>query len=286
MLILARLTFQEAARKKVFLAALLLSLLFLLLYAIGLDFAAREFERLQALRGQQPVLRQIVGNQLLGSGLYFSSFLMTLLAMLAGVGAIATEVETGLLHALVSKPLTRRAVIVGKFAGHAAMLAGFGLLLYGGILLLNRFYNGKTLALLDAGHGLYGAFLFVLQPLVLLAAAMLFSTLLRPLTAGIVTVILYVLASVGGFLEQIGSIVHKAALVDIGITVSLVIPIDALFRKLMTVVTVQEAAPVAALAQGPFGAASPPSGAMVIYAMAYLITAVALAVHYFEKKDL
>ncbi|MBM7866104.1 ABC transporter permease subunit [Heliobacterium gestii] len=286
MLILARLTFLEGARKKVFLAAILLALVFLTLYAIGLDFAAREFQRLQALRGQQPLLRQIIGNQLLGSGLYFASFLMTLLAMLAGVGAIAAEIETGLLDAVVSKPLPRRSVIVGKFAGHAAMIAGFGLLLYGGVLLLNGLYNGKTLSLLDADHVLYGAFLFVLQPLALLAAAMLFSTLLRPLTAGIVTVLLYVLASVGGFLEQIGSLVHKADLVDIGIAVSLVIPIDALFRKLMTVLTVQEATPVATLAQGPFGAQSPPSGAMVVYATGYLLAALAGAVHFFEKKDL
>ncbi|MBC9783635.1 ABC transporter permease subunit [Heliobacterium chlorum] len=286
MLTLARLTFAEGARKRVFLVILFLCLAFFLLYGIALDFASQEMMRLNALRGRQPVIQQIVGNQLLGSGMYFASFLMALLALLASVGSVASEIENGLLHAIVSKPIPRSSIILGKFFGYGSMLVSLGLLLFAGIVVLNRLYNPQILSLLTPFHLVYGALIFILQPLVLLGLSMVFGSALRTLTAGVVVTVLYVLGTVGGFLEQVGGLVAKPSLVNVGIVISLVIPSDALFRKLMTVLTVAQENPLASLSLGPFGVAVPPSNLMIIYTLLYLMACLGLALYNFHKKDL
>lgn len=286
MLTIARLTFWEGSRKKVFLVTLLLSAAFFLLYGAALNFTAQEMRGLGAGHGPQLMLQQMVGLQLLGAGLYFGSFLLALLALLASVGSVASEIESGLLHAIVSKPIRRRDIILGKFLGYGSMLTVYALVLYGGLLALNQYFNPVALGFLTTAKGIAGALIFALQPLILLGVALLCSTLLRTLTAGIVSIVLFGLGAVGGFLEQIGSIVNKADLVNLGIATSLVMPSDALFRKLLTVVTGSDMNPLSSLSVGPFGVSVPPSNAMLVYACLYLLVCLGLAIYHFERKDL
>lgn len=286
MLTIARLTFWEGSRKKVFLVTILLSVAFFLLYGAALRFTAQEMQGLGAVHGPQLVVQQMVGQQLLGAGLYFGSFLLALLALLASVGSVASEIESGLLHAIVSKPIRRSDIILGKFLGYGSMLTVYALVLYGGLLTLNQYYNPVALGFLTLAKGIGGALIFALQPLILLGVALLCSTLLRTLTAGIVSIVLFGLGAVGGFLEQIGSIVNKADLVNLGIATSLVMPSDALFRKLLTVVTGSDMNPLSSLSVGPFGVSVPPSNAMLVYACLYLVACLGLAIYHFERKDL
>ncbi|WP_003541866.1 ABC transporter permease [Desulfotomaculum nigrificans] len=283
---IARLTFWEVTRKKVFLVTILLSLAFLLLYGIALHFTAQEIVRMKAMGQSQLMIQQVVGNQILGAGLYFASFLLALLALLASVGSIASEIENGLLHAIVSKPIKRREIVLGKFIGYGSMLAAYAMILYGGILGLNWYYNAISLTFLSPARTIYGALIFILQPLVLLSVAMVCSTLVRTLTAGIISTILFGLAMVGGFLEQIGNLVGKTTLVNIGIATSLVMPSDALFRKLLSVVAGSDVNPLSSLSLGPFGVAVPPSNAMLVYTCLYILGGIGLAIYNFNQKDL
>ncbi|WP_243138126.1 ABC transporter permease subunit [Heliorestis acidaminivorans] len=283
---MARLTFLEGSRKKVFLITLLLSLVFLLLYGLALEFASREMLRLDVAGPQQVMIQQIIGHQLLGSGLYFASFILALLALLASVGSIASEIENGLMHAVVSKPIKRWEIVLGKFLGYTGMLIGYALLLYVGVIAINRLYNPLALTLAGPESIFYSALLFVWQPVVLLALALLLSTLLRTITAGIVAVLLYGLGSIGGFLEQIGSMVARADLLNIGIAISLFMPNDALYRKMLATVTTTDGNPLQAMTVGPFGISMPPTNAMVWYTLFYVILCLALAVYTFQKRDL
>ncbi|WP_328793896.1 ABC transporter permease subunit [Heliomicrobium gestii] len=284
---MARLTFQEASKKRIFLLTLLLSAVFLGLYGAALHLFAKEFVKIQsAPGGVQLIARQVIGQQLLGAGLYFSSFLLALLALLASVGSIASEIENGLLQAIVSKPIHRREIVLGKFLGYGILLTVYALLLYGGIMLLNGHYNHPALTTLTSGNLIAGAAVFLLQPLLLLAVALLFSTLFRTLTAGIVSVLLYALSVVGGFIEQIGGLIDRSDLVNTGIAVSLVIPSDTLFRKLMSIVAGSNSSPLASLAAGPFGVTAPPSNLMLAYIILYIVASIWLAIRVFKKKEL
>lgn len=286
MFTIARLTFLEVFRKKVFLVTVILSVLFLFLYGVALDFTAQEMVRMKSNWDGNLLMQQVIGNQLLGAGLYFSSFLIALLALMASVGSISSEIESGLLHAIVSKPIRRRDIILGKLFGYSSMLATYATFLYAAILLLNWHYNPGIFSLSTTLSISLGAVIFLLQPLLLLSLAMVFSTLLRTITAGILSVILYGLGMVGGFLEQIGSAINNITLINIGIFTSLLMPSDALFRKLLSEVTGSDANPLAILSMGPFGVSAPPSNAMLAYTVFYIFVCVFLSIKLFDKKDL
>lgn len=286
MFTIARLTFLEVFRKKVFFVTSILSVVFIFLYGVALNFTAKEMARMNTVQGSELMVNQIIGNQLLGAGLYFASFLIALLALLSSVGAISAEIENGLLHAIISKPIKRNAIILGKFSGYGLMLSSYSLVLYLAILAVNWYYNPSIFSLTKTSDILIGAFIIILEPLVLLGVALLFSTLLRTLTAGIIAIIFYGLSMVGGFLEQIGNAINNINLINIGVLTSLIMPSDALFRKLIAVVTGNQSNPLATLSMGPFGVGAEPSNVMLAYTCVYVIASVALTVRLFNRRDL
>ncbi|MTI86191.1 MAG: ABC transporter permease [Firmicutes bacterium] len=286
MLNIARLTFMEVSRKKIFMVTIVLSLIFLLLYGVTLERAAEDMARMKDMGGQQMVIQQVIGSQLLGLGLYFASMLLALLSLMASVGSVASEVESGLLHAIVSKPIKRSDIILGKYFGYGLMLSSYALVLFSGVMAINYAYNANVLSLLTKPLLVYGALLFALQPMILLGVAMVFSTLTRTLTAGIISFTLYGLGMVGGFLEQIGGMISKSSLITIGIVTSLVIPSDALFRKVVSIINGNQENPFSALAAAPFGVTVPPSNAMLVYTGIYICGCILLSIYNFKKRDL
>jgi len=283
---IARLTFMEVSRKKIFMVTIVLSLIFLLLYGVTLERAAEDMARMKDMGGQQMVIQQVIGSQLLGLGLYFASMLLALLSLMASVGSVASEVESGLLHAIVSKPIKRSNIILGKYFGYGLMLSSYTLVLFSGVMAINYAYNANVLSLLTKPLLVYGALLFALQPMILIGVAMVFSTLTRTLTAGIISFTIYGLGMVGGFLEQIGGMISKSSLITIGIVTSLVIPSDALFRKVVSIINGNQENPLSALAAGPFGSTVPPSNAMLIYTGIYICGCILLSIYNFKKRDL
>ncbi|MTV48764.1 ABC transporter permease subunit [Heliobacillus mobilis] len=286
MFAIARLTFWESSKKRVFFITFLLSAAFLSLYGLALRMLAQQMVTIIGPNSAQLIVKQILGQQVLGAGLYFASFLLALLALLASVGSIASEIENGLLQAIVSKPIQRREIVLGKFLGYGSLLVAYGIILFAGVISVNLIYNQAALISLTPGRMIFGTLIFIMQPLVLLSVAMVFSTLVKTLPAGITSVMLFGLGVIGGFLEQIGSMVSRTDLMNIGIGISLIMPADALFRKLMSVIATTETNPLASLAAGPFGTAAPPSNAMLFYTLLYILACLSFAIYHFNKKDL
>jgi len=98
---------------------------------------------------------------------------------------------------------------------------------------------------------------------------------------------LYAVAVVGGMVEQIGWFVHSETMQRIGIVASLVMPVDAVYRKLVRILLAAADSSGAVFTQmGPFGVQSEPSVWMLVYTLLYIAGAVALAVHAFNQKDI
>jgi hypothetical protein len=139
--------------------------------------------------------------------------------------------------------------------------------------------------------------LFLLQPLIMLALAFWGSTVMSTLANGITIFLLYGIVLVAGMIEQIGAFLQvagasaaaKAAnvMINIGIVSSLVLPVDALYRRAVFILLGNTGnLPGALQALGPFGAVSVPSRAMVVYAWVYLVGCLLLAVRSFERRDI
>jgi ABC-type transport system involved in multi-copper enzyme maturation permease subunit len=285
---IAGLTFREAIRRKALYGAVLVTLAFLVLYAVGTHYALREFERTAARTAARQalaidVVRQIVVSQMLLAGLFAVSNIGALLAIFTASSTVAQEVEQGTLHAIVPKPLRRWEVVAGKWLGNALMLAIYVAitgLTTAGIIYARAGHWPAQLPL--------GLALIALKVLLLLALTVLGSTLLPALATGIVAFILYVAASVGGMIEQLGALVQNETMQRIGVIASLVIPSDAMWK--MAAAALQPSLPLtgtaAAQLAGPFGVLNPPSGWMALYALVYLGACLVAAAAVFARRDL
>jgi ABC-type transport system involved in multi-copper enzyme maturation permease subunit len=287
---IAKLTFREAVRRKALYGAIALTIVFLALYGWGVDAAVREIANDDRSAGIQRQAAQVgidttilAVGQLFVAGLFAVTNIAALLAIFMASGTIAQEVDQGTLHAIVSKPVARWQVVLGKWLGGAAMLA-----VYVAVTAL------ATAAIVYWRSGYWpdrlpqGVLLLIAKVALLHAVTMLGSVLLPAITAGIVMFIAYSVTNVTGLLEQVGRGLGSETMVRIGIYGSLVLPADALWR--MAAYTVQPPNPLLALGIrtmiGPFMVLSPPSIWMGIYAMGFMAAALGAAVWRFGRRDL
>ena len=267
------LTFHEARRRKMVLAALVMGGLFLLLYGLGVALINKNIQEEQ----NSAIQMRFGYNLLLIAGLYVVHFLTVMLAIFASVDTISGEIATHTIQTLVTKPVRRWQVVLGKWLGYAAMLLLYLGLLGGGIFLVMYVLVGYT-----PPNPLAGLLLLMLEALVLLALSMLGGTRLSTLTNGVLLFMLYGVAFIGAWVEQIGALLQSHAAVNIGIVTSLLMPVEALWRRASFLMQ----PPILSSIPTPFSGTSPPSQAMVIYAALYAAAALGLAMRVFSRRDL
>lgn len=274
--IIARLTFREAARRKILLAALVLGLLYLLIYGIGFYYVNLDVSRSEFTVGLLE-LNQI-RNFLFMAGMYVVNFLTVAMAVLTSVDTLSGEIASGTIHTLVSKPLRRWEIVVGKWLGFIGMLSLYLLLMAGGTILLVYLISGYT-----APNVLRGLGLLWLNAILLLGVSLAGGAVLSTLANGVLVFGMFGIAFVGGWIEQIGSFIQNQTAVNVGIISSLLIPSEALWKR---AAFEMQSPLVSALGFSPFTASSMPSLVMVLYGMIYAILALLLAIRLFSRRDL
>lgn len=284
-LVIARLTLREALRKKMIWGVMALSVCFALLYAWGFKQVQADFAGHNAAGstpgagGDRIISFQLVAGILVSLGLYTINFLSGVMTIFAAVGTVAGEVETGTFQAIVPKPLARWEIIVGKYLGFAAMIAG-----YIAIMATDVFVTAYVVAGYWASNSVVAGALVLLVSLILLALTMLGSTILPTMANGVVVFMLYGMALLGGLLEQLGSLLTVQSLVVVGVVTSLLLPSDVIWQLasylLQPSVNVRFTGPI------PIAAAAAPSPLMVAYAVGYCVVLLGLAAAVFSKKDL
>ena len=285
-LTIARLTLREALRKRMIWGVLALSLLFIVLYFWGFTLVKADFDATAARRAQSGAgdSGEILGfafvsTILVGLGFYTVNFLAGVMTIFAAVGTVAGEIETGTFQAIVPKPLGRWELIVGKYLGFATMFVIYILLMSAGILTTSRIVANYTPGNLVPAIGLV-----MLVSLVLLAVTILGSTVMQTMANGVVVFMLYGGAMLGGLLETLGSIFSIQSLINIGVVTSLILPSDVIWRLASGLLqpdsNLRFDAPI------PIAVSQPPSNAMVLYAIAYIVVLIGGAVLSFRRKDL
>lgn len=275
--LLARLTFQEALRKRMILGVVLLSLIFVGMYAFGFYKFQEDFLTRMARRPNDLIDHAMMANLLVIMGFYVVNFLAGVMAIFTAVGSISSEIEANTFHAIVPKPIHRWEIVVGKWLGYALMLAIYVALMTGSVLATAWLIGGYVPPNRLASIGLV-----ILVTLLLLSLTVLGSAALSTITNGIIVFMLYGIAMTGGLVEQIGALLDNQVMKTIGIVSSLAIPSDVIWKR--AAYLLQEAGlPVLPT---PFTPATPPSTAMTTYAVIYMAAAVASAVLIFRRRDL
>ena len=280
-LILANLTFREAIRRRIVLAGLALGISFLVIYSTGLHFILVDIRQeftLRDLPAQQTVMNVEMQNFFLMAGLYAITFLSIAMAALLGADTLAGEINSGTIQTIVSKPIRRADVILGKWLGFAGLLGLYLLFMAGGVVLSMFIQSGYV-----ADNLLNGLGLIYLETLLIMTITLMCSASFPALATGGIVFGMYGLAFIGGWIEQIGAIFQNPTAVKVGIITSLIIPSESLWRR----AAFEMQTPLGGvLGMSPFAAASVPSILMILYALFYLAVCLILAIRTFQRRDL
>ena len=272
---IARLTFLEARQRRLLWIVSLLGLALLLLYAVGFFFMYRDFS-VSGIMTENAFFQG--SNTLAIMGFYAVNFLSIMMTVVVSVDTLAGEVASGTIHTIVTKPLRRWEVVLGKWLGFAAMLSVFVGAMSGGVIAITWLITRTTIP-----NAIHGILLMILGVLVILTLSILGSTRLSTLANGVCVLMVYGLAFIAGWIEQFGAFAHNATAVNLGIVVSLLVPAESMWKRaayLMQPPALRE------LGLSPFGTASSPSSAMVIYAGVYTLIALFVAMRSFHTRDL
>lgn len=274
-----RLTLREAANRKVLIVGAVISAAFLLLFWLGF---AVGFD--QAGSPDDPTNSAVAASIMTVLGLYAVQFLAAFMAVLLATGAVAPEIESGRLHAILARPLSRTSWLAQR-AGTFAVLAAIYLVVMSGAILL--------IAALIAGYGAIspwrGFGLLALEVGVLAAIGTALSVRLSAIAAGVIVIALYGAAWIGGIMEIVGTALSNLTLERIGVAVSLVFPSDALWRGASYYLQSPIFLAVARVDNdtgNPFAGDVAPSGPFIAWAIAYGIIWWLLADRWFRRRDL
>jgi ABC-type transport system involved in multi-copper enzyme maturation permease subunit len=272
-IVIAKLTFREASRRWVLWVALLLGLLFLIVYGLGFREILSEMSDNSSL-----LQRSEFTSFIMLAGLYAVSFLTLIMTVLTSVDTLSGEITSGTIHTLVSKPLRRWEIILGKWLGYTGMLTLYLLLMAGGVLLIVYWLSGYTAPNVWVGLGLMW-----LNINLLLSISLFGGAFLSTLANGVLVFGLYGVAFIGGWIEQFGALLNNSAAINIGIISSLILPSEALWKR---AVFEMQSPLVAAIGFTPFSSTSTPSPLMIAYAVVYMLVMIWLAMRQFSRRDL
>jgi len=292
-LVVARWTVLEARRRRLVLAGVLLSVAFVVLFAVGFYLLYRTQERDLAQAGASgfgPDAREellAISTILVLLGLYGVQFLAALLGLFLGAASVSPEIDSGALHAVLARPLSRLQYLLGRFLALAGLLVTYVVVMSAALLLVARGVTG-----FQPGDATRVVGLMVLEVLILLAVSLLGSTVLPTLANGVVMLVLFGLAWLGGIIGFVATIPPGNELMaNLGTAVSLLLPADAVWRGASFHVLPTSFLVAGSFANGeevglPFGSTAPMAPAMLAWAVAYPVACLALAVAAFRRRDL
>jgi ABC-type transport system involved in multi-copper enzyme maturation permease subunit len=276
-LIVASLTLHEAARRRVLRSLAVLTVLLLALSAWGFSRLDAEFGGLTS--GEAKIAGSTVLN-LVMFGLSLIAALGT--AFLAGP-TLAGEVESGVALAIMTRPVRRAAVLVGKwlglvtFGGGFVAVAGFAQLVI--VRLTVDYWPPRPVA---------GLVLLAVQTAALLTLGLLLSTAVSPMASGIVAVGLFGATWVAGMVGLVGEALGNDSVARVGTISRMLVPTDGLWRGAMN--AFQDPALLRQVGSGieesPFLSMAPLTTTYLAWAGVWIAVVLALAAMAFHRRDL
>ena len=275
-LVIARLTFREAARRWILWVATLLGILFLVIYTLGFNSIYRDVQQQSSV--QTAFEFNEIFNFLFLAGIYAVNFLTAMMAVLTSVDTLSGEIATGTIQTLVSKPLRRWEIVLGKWIGFNSLLLAYLVLMSGGVIGIVYFLSGYV-----APHLLQGLALLALNTVLLVSVTLMGGASLSTLANGVLVFGLYGVAFLGGWIEQFGALLGNQAAINIGVVCSLILPSEALWKR----AAFEMQSPLMGLMGfSPFVANTVPSPLMLVYTAVYVLVAVGFTLQRFGKRDL
>jgi len=283
-LVIARLTVQEASRRR-----LLLALVILTLIVVG--FSAWGFNKITTVtRSNGTTLPhdqvQLISSQLLIVVTFMYSGVLALSAAVVAGPLISSEVESGLLLSVLARPVRRSEVVIGKWLGLAVLVAVYA----GGSGFLEMAAVDWATGYMPP-HPIELTLFVCAEGLALLSLGLLLSTRLSGITGGVIALVAWLMGWIGGVVGDIGTGLQNQAVENIGTISRLILPTDGLWRG--AVYAMEPDAVIASLRlagtigrANPFSAVDPPPTAFLAWVVVWFALMLALSIWSFRTREI
>ncbi len=280
MITIAKLTLDEAARRRV-----LWVLVVLVLIAVGLTaWGVASLVETARDEGVGELSIKFVVSQILIFIAFMFGFVLVMTAAFFGSPAIAGDLNSGVAQAMLARPLRRASYLLGRWLGLAIVIVAYavasGLLAIGAVGLVSGYLPPDPILPVAYLAG---------QALVLLSLTVLLSTRLPPIAGGSIAVVAFGLAWMAGVLSKIGAALGTTSLVGVSDASRFLLPTDALWQGVVYGLEpsfVINAVEDEFARSSPFFAASPPPVAMVAWAAIWVLLVLALAATQLRRREL
>jgi len=193
LLVIARTTFNEAIRRRI-----LMVLLFFAVAMIGASFAFSTFSNIPNTEGK------LVRDMGLGAIGLFGVIISVVMAIVM----IPNEIDKRILHTILSKPVSRRVYVLGKFLGGIYTI-GFNTIVMSIVFVIAMYFKTHQVETL-----LFEAiYCWFLEFLLLMAIAIFFSILVSPLVNAFLCISILILGNLYSYVSYLKSFANGSALI-------------------------------------------------------------------------
>lgn len=281
--VFARLTVQEASRRR-----LLLALVILTFIVVG--FSAWGFNKITTVTRNGVPLQHteviLIASQLLIVVTFMYSGVLALSAAVVAGPLISSEVESGMLLSMLARPVRRSEVVIGKWLGLAVLVTAYAA---GSAFLELTAVDWATGY--SPPHPIELVLYVAAEGLTLLSLGLLLSTRLSGITGGVIALVAWLMAWIAGVVGDIGTGLQNPALENIGTISHLLLPTDGLWRGAVyamepdVILATLRAAGTAGRAN-PFSAVDPPPAAFLAWVVVWFGLLLALSVWSFRTREI
>jgi Cu-processing system permease protein len=279
--IIAVFSLQESVRRRVFLVVGLLTLAFLVLYALGawqLFDSVGQFD--EPIRGVDA--RTVAGATVQGLAMFATLFLGTILAVFLTLGAVRGDAERGLLQPVLVRPLRRRTVLLGRFIAAAGVCGAYVIFVFLATVVITWAFSDWW-----PDRVVVPAIQLALAVAVIAALSLGGSVVLASTANGIAVFMIFGAGLTAGLLGQIGEALGSNTLDDVSNLVSWALPFEALYQAALSELTTDTVGFTRlAIDLGPFGGAEGAGVGLWPWTVAYLAAVGAAATAAFARRDL
>jgi ABC-type transport system involved in multi-copper enzyme maturation permease subunit len=279
-LTIARLTVLEMLRRRLFLVLIGLTLLVI-------AFTSWGFGQITTV-GTRPMTRveqvAVVSQLLILVGFMFS-FTLAFSAVFAGAPSLSGDVESGTALAILARPISRAEFVIGKWLGVVITI-----LVYSVPTTALQIFMVDRVVQYVPPHPLEFLAFLTLEAMVILTLALALSTRFAGMVGGVIALILWGVAWIGGIVGGVGLVLGNATATHVGTVTRLVLPTDGMWRggvwalePASIIATVRAAGPAAA--GNPFFVADPPEPLYIAWAIAWIAVMLGAAIWLFDRRE-
>ena len=293
LLLITRFTLQEALRRKLFLAVIILSALLMIAFIILLSIAINLLQSNNATANGGTVSSQLF---LLSGGIFFDILMIWLVYLLASLltivltaNMISGEIEAGTFAIIVPKSISRAEIVIGKWLGYALIVMFYTALMFFAFLAIIYWKTGYWPEQAFSALGT-----LELAMLALLGLTTIGSAFVPTIVNGAIALVLFIGAPTASFVQFVVQAISQGqsqALQNVSTVINLIMPTDALWHGTSYfLLPSTQIFPLLGVStenfNTPFTSTQPIATALLIWVAFYILILPLLAVLRFQHRDL